>query len=287
MINLLLSILSSTGIFLLFKLFEKYNINNLQAIVVNYFVACLTGVFMYKNEINLNYIVNEPWFFGAFILGFMFIAVFQIMALTAQKNGLSVASVAGKMSVIIPIVFGLYAYQESLNSQKAIGIILALLAVFYTANKSNNLKFKSNNLKLPLVLFLGSGIIDTTIKYIETTQVKPNDIPIFSSTIFLFAGIIGIVTLTYKMRKKAITWDWRSLIGGTLLGIVNYFSIYYLLRALNHENLESSTIFTVNNVAIVLITTLIGVFLFRERLSTKNWIGISLAIVSIVLVTLA
>ncbi|OIQ28987.1 MAG: hypothetical protein BM564_07160 [Bacteroidetes bacterium MedPE-SWsnd-G2] len=287
MIHLFLSILSSAGIFLLFKLFDRFKVNNLQAIVVNYFAACATGLILYKNPINIGVVINEPWFFGAFILGFLFIAVFMIMALTAQKNGLSVASVAGKMSVIIPVVFGLIVYSESINIQKSIGIILALFAVYYTANKSKKSPINSSSFKLPVLLFLGTGIIDTTIKYLETTQVKPNDIPIFSSTIFLFAGCIGITILGYKIITKKTVWQWKSLIAGLFLGTINYFSVFYLLKALNHKDLESSTIFTINNVAVVMITTLIGVALFKERLTQKNWIGIILAILSIVLVTLA
>ena len=60
------------------------------------------------------------------------------MALTAQKNGLSVASVASKMSVIIPILFGIYVYNESYRIIKIIGIILALIAVYLTSLKQKD-----------------------------------------------------------------------------------------------------------------------------------------------------
>ena len=63
--------------------------------------------------------------------------------------------------------------------------------------------------------------------------------------------------------------------------------MYYLLKALNHESLESSTLFTVNNVAIVMISTVLGLLVFKESISKTNWFGIVLAIVSIVLVTLS
>jgi drug/metabolite transporter (DMT)-like permease len=209
------------------------------------------------------------------------------MALTAQRNGLSVASVATKMSVVIPVVFGIYAYNESTNIQKLLGILLALIAVVLVSVKSkSNVRLKSN-LLLPIIVFLGSGIIDTSIKYLETNYVEDNGIPLFSATIFCFAGIIGIGVLIFKKLKKELTFNKISLLGGFLLGIVNYASIYYLLKALDHESLESSTIFTVNNVAIVMLSAIIGLSLFREKLSNKNWVGVGLAIISILLVTLA
>ena len=210
------------------------------------------------------------------------------MALTAQRNGLSVASVASKMSVVIPIIFGLFFYNESLGWQKALGIVLALLAVYLASYKAKtDQRFSIKTLWLPIILFLGSGTIDTSIKYIETTYLADNGIPIFSATIFFIAGVIGIGLLSAKAIQKQFTFDPKSIVSGVILGVVNYYSIYTLLKALNAENFESSTIFTVNNVAIVMLTTLIGLLLFKERLLTKNWIGIGIAVLSIILVTLS
>jgi drug/metabolite transporter (DMT)-like permease len=254
---------------------------------VNYITACASGLITYNAPINISEIISTKWFFGAFALGFLFISIFNVMALTAQRNGLSVASVAAKMSVIIPVIFGIYVYNEGYGIQKIVGVLLALIAVYLTSIKSKSSINTNKGLLLPAILFLGSGIIDTSIKFLETTYVGENGIPIFSATIFFFAGIIGIVILIQKSLKKSYKFDIKSIYGGVALGIVNYASIYYLLKALQYEGTESSTIFTINNVAIVMLSTLIGLMLFHEKLYIKNWIGIITAIVSIVLVTLA
>lgn len=287
MIYLLLSILASTAIFVTFKLFERFKINTLQAIVVNYFTASAFGVLSYEAKINTLEIINSKWFYGAILLGFLFISVFNLMALTAQRNGLSVASVAGKMSVIIPVVFGLYAYNESLGFQKLFGIVLALIAVYLTAIKAKTSISWRQGLLLPFLLFLGSGVIDASLKYFETAYVPKNGVPVFSATIFGCAAIIGLLILIYKSINQNFKFEIKNAIGGIILGVINYYSIIYLLKALQYQGLESSTLFTVNNVAIVMVSTLLGLFLFRESISKKNWLGISLAIVSILLVTLA
>ncbi|MEQ3664852.1 MULTISPECIES: DMT family transporter [unclassified Olleya] len=285
---LLLSICASTLIFVIFKVVGKRNINTLQTIVFNYFTAFTYGILSYDSPIIVSDIVKSKWFLGAIGLGFLFIAIFNVMALTAQRNGLSVASVASKMSVVIPIIFGLFFYNESLGWQKALGIILALIAVYLASYKTKtDQRFSIKTLWLPIVLFLGSGTIDTSIKYIETTYLADNGIPIFSASIFFIAGVIGIGLLSAKAIQKQFTFDPKSIVSGIILGVVNYYSIYMLLKALNAENFESSTIFTVNNVAIVMLTTLIGLLMFKERLLTKNWIGIGIAILSIILVTLS
>ncbi|NNE31375.1 MAG: EamA family transporter [Winogradskyella sp.] len=282
MIYLLLSIISSTGIFVLFKLFNKYRIDTMQAIIVNYFFACLVGILLYDGNIETQEIIQSNWFYATIGLGFLFITIFNVMALTAQKNGLSVASVASKMSVIIPVLFGLIILNESIGVQKLIGIILALFAVYLTSTKKKEKTKFTKTFYLPILLFLGSGVIDTSINYFA-----PDDkIPLFSALIFAFAFIIGILIIIYRLIVHKNYFQLKSIPLGALLGIVNYASIYFLLKALRIENLESSTLFTVNNVAIVALSTLVGLILFKERISVKNWIGIFVAFVSIILVTL-
>lgn len=287
MIYLLFSILSSTAIFTLFKLFDRYQINTLQAIVINYITAFFLGLGLSSKPIVPSDIIKSDWFYGAIGLGVLFIIIFNIMAIVSQRNGLSVASVSTKMSVVIPVVFGIYMYNESTSLQKIIGILLALVAVILVSIKpKSNVRLK-NNLLFPFLVFLGSGIIDTSIKYLETFYIEDNGIPLFSAIIFGCAGIIGITTLVFKSFKSNFKFNSLSLLGGFVLGIVNYTSIYYLLKALDHESLESSTIFTINNVAIIMLSGLVGHLLFKEKLSIKNWFGVAVAILSIILVTLA
>ena len=287
MIYLLLSILSSAAIFIVFKLFDRYQLNTLQAIVVNYITAFFLGLSLSKKSFVATEILKTEWFYGAIGLGILFILIFNLMALVAQRNGLSVASVATKMSVVIPVIFGIYVYNESFNFQKIIGILLALFAVVLVSVKQkSNVRLK-NNLLFPFLVFAGSGIIDTSIKYIETYYIEDGGIPLFSATIFGFAGIIGITILIIQKFKGNFKLNTLSILGGLILGIINYGSIYYLLKALDHESLESSTIFTINNVAIVMLSGLLGLILFKEKLSSKNWIGVAVAILSILLVSLA
>ena len=209
------------------------------------------------------------------------------MGITSQKNGVAVASVAGKMSIVIPILFGIYLYNETLSVLNTIGIALALLAVYLAAYKPNTNR-NANQWLFPLLLFIGSGIIDTFIKYMQHKYVSMEELPLFSATIFCCAGILGC----FGIVIKRITLHTKNIIAGVVLGIINYYSIIFLLKALHNFSLNTSVIqlssgivFTINNVAIVVCTTLIGLLFFKENLLTKNWIGIAIAIISILLLT--
>ena len=285
MVYLLISICISSLLFVIFKLFDVLRINTFQAIVVNYFTAAILGFYMSNNWVSFYEIPSQPWFLGAFLLGIMFILVFNIMALTSQKNGLSVASVSSKMSVVIAIVFGVWYYNESLSLVKLIGILLALIAVYLSSIKAKNQITQKNKAFLyPLLLFFGSGAIDTSLKYVETTYVAEGGVPLFSATIFGCAFILVIIVLLYQKATGTLNFEFKSILGGVLLGIPNYFSIVYLLKALSTKGMESSTAFTLNNVGIVILSTLFGLFIFKEKLIHKNWLGIVIAVISIILI---
>lgn len=286
MIYLLLSVLSSTVIFIVFRLYTKFGINTLQAIIVNYFIACTVGYFGYiDGSSNISQVPSQEWFPGALMLGVLFITVFNLAAITTQKSGLSVVAVATKMSVAIPVLFGIFLYNESTGFLKILGIILALVAVYLTSIKSKEgISIKYKNLIFPLLVFVGSGIIDTSLKYLETSYVSETDVGLFSSTIFATAGLIGIIILIIQGFMGKLSISFRNILGGIALGIPNYYSIYFLVMALRSEGFESSTIFTLNHVAIVTLSTLVGIFLFKEHLIRKNWIGLAIAVISIILV---
>jgi len=269
-----------------FRLYKKYNVNTLQAIIVNYFIACIVGFFGYIEGIDdLVRIPSESWFLGTVFLGALFITVFNLAAITTQRSGLSVVSVATKMSVAIPVFFGIFIYNESLGFLKVTGIILALAAVYLSSIKTRKgISIKKENLIFPLLVFIGSGIIDTTINYLENFYVSETDVGLFSSSIFGIAGIIGTAILIGQAFLGKLRITGKNILGGIALGIPNYFSIYFLVMALRSPGFENSVIFTLNHVGIVLASTILGIVLFKEVLLRKNWIGIVLAIISIILV---
>jgi drug/metabolite transporter (DMT)-like permease len=286
MIALALSVLSSTLIFVVFKLYDVYKVQTLYAIVMNYIVACATGFFLYDGSVEFGQLFNTSWFWGPILMGMLFITIFNLMAKTAQVSGVSVASVATKMSLVIPVIFGIWLYNESLSWIQVVGIALALVAVYLSSLKEKHIVINRKDLLLPFLVFLGSGIIDTSIKYFEELHLTDAEVPIFSSMVFGCAALSGLIFIGIRSKKTPVKANFRNVLGGIALGVPNYFSIYFLIIALRSDMLSSAAIFTLNNVAIVMASTLVGILLFKERLTLKNWGGVALAVLSIVLVAL-
>lgn len=282
---IILSVLLNAFLFVIFKLFDQYKIDTFQAIVINYYFAFIVAYFSSDIRFSTQQTPTEDWFLGAVFLGFLFISLFYVLGLTAQKLGMSVVAVAGKMSVVIPVIFGLYIYKESAGIIKIFGIFLALVAVYFTSHKEVKIKANKLVLLLPFILFFGSGILDTTLKYVQKNYVNDNENAVYLSVIFLVAGILGTVLLIYFLITKRSKLSFKNFFAGVFLGIVNYFAMFFLLKALQVKGMDSSTVFTINNVAIVLFSTVLGLVLFKEKLSKLNIIGIFLAIMSIFMIT--
>lgn len=285
MIYIFLSVFFNAILFIILKLFSRFNINTLQALVVNYITAFTVGLFFTDETFEYALLIQKKWYLGSVLLSFLFITVFYATALTSQRNGLSVASVASKMSVIIPICFGVLLYNEKLGIFKLLGIVLALSAVYLTSKKEEGAWSDLKNVYFPIVVFFGAGSIDTGLKILQADFLPENEIALFSSHTFFMAFAIGVIVIGINVIKNKTKIYGKNCIAGVILGIPNYFSLYFLIKMLDSEVFESSTIFTIHNVAIVTLTTLVGIVFFNEKISLRNGIGIMAALIAILLVT--
>src|SRR6056297_2983718 len=103
MIYLLLSILSSTSLFVIFKYVDKYKIRTFDVIIINYIVASALGFLISDYSQAFFPVYDKPWFPYSLIIGILFIVMFVIIGKSSQRVGIAITTVTSKMSVIIPI----------------------------------------------------------------------------------------------------------------------------------------------------------------------------------------
>lgn len=284
-IYLLLSIVFSTFINLVFKWFSVFKVNKIQAILVNYLV-CFSIGFILSGDFNLLIIIGSDWFKYCIILGSLFVAIFLSMAMTTEKYGVSVNAVSAKMSVIIPVLFAYVYNSERLTIQFVVGILLSLLSI-YLITKKKQIIIPKKYIYLPIIVFLGSGTIDTSLKLLELNYSNDISINTISYSIFLGAFLVGTTFYTIKNQFNFSNWSSRNIISGIILGIPNYFSIYFLLTAIKSFSLKSAFVFGINNIGIVLLSTLLSVIIFKEKLTLINKLGVLISVLSIILIAYA
>lgn len=284
MIYIVFVVFFSSAIFVTFKYFNRYKVDNFQAITINYLIASICGLLIAPIHNFQIDITEKPWFFYAIFIGIIFVITFSLFALSSQKAGVAITAVFSKMSVIIPVILGIFLYAEHLNALKILGIVATFLAFFLVFFKKDKTAIKWAVIIFPILIFFGNGLIDSLLKYIEYHFIN-EDTNYFLTTIFITALLFGIIISTIKYLRGGKGFNKSTLIGGLILGILNYATTYCMILAMS--KFESNVLFPVQNVGIVMISTLAGLVLFKERLSKINWLGICLAIAAILLIAFA
>lgn len=287
MIDLILVIFLSSLIFVIFRLFPIYRIDTFQAIVFNYISAFLCGYVLFKNDWKPEALENPTWISFAFLAALLFISLFVLMGKSAQINGVAVTSVAVKMSMAIAVFGMVFLYKEQLSFQKISALFFALSGVLLVSWTKKTADAKNQKWWMLLVLFVGSGILDLLLNYVQKTQLQNISSAIFSATGFGLAGIIGLLILIIQILRGKIKVEFKNVIGGIILGVPNFFSIYLLMRAYESVSWEDSSVLAVINVSIVCISTLCGLFIFSEKFSILKSIGLLSSIFAIYLFYLA
>lgn len=285
MIYLILSILFSSSLLIFFKLFEKYEVNAVMAIAINYLVATIVGLFFIENPIRL--VTSDlNWILISIGLGVMFSIVFNLCRATTQHIGVGITSVAMKLGVVFPVLIGIVVYREDFQMINYVGLALGFISIIFLnkIDKSIDNKIDRLILFLPILVWIGSGFCDSAVQLIEKKFPIPASNGMFSFTAFLAAAISSLSFVIFKRMQ----WDMKSIIGGIGLGIPNYFSIYFLVKALqemkNDYHMDSSSLFMINNLAIVVLSVAIGLFLFKEKLNKYKIFGLILALLALYLI---
>ena len=284
MMYLLLSIFCSTLILVIFRLFKIYGVNTFQAIVLNYVIAFIVGFSLYGESWALKFVYEEnDWIPFALVIGALFISLFLLMGKSSQENGIGITSVTVKMSLAIPVLMAIIIYNEAVYATKVIGIVLALIGVFLiTYQKKQTAGRDYRSILFLIILFLGSGLLDTLLNYVEKRALGDLSPALFSAIGFGIAGAFGLVILSVALVLKKQKLRWKNMVAGIVLGIPNFFSIYFLIMAIR-QPMEDSITYAMNNVGIVMASYVVGILFFKEATTTLKIVGGIVSVTAILL----
>ena len=284
MVYLILAILCSTGVFVAMRLFERFNLDNHQALMWNYVFATCTGFLMCKQFDTPTQLVDEPWFGLSLITGFWFIFTYVLMTASTQRSGVTVTSLSSKLSVVLPTLAGVVLFSEKLNLVATMGIVLALVAlVLVVGGKGQTDKPNKTNWLLPILIFFGTGTGDILMKLTEQKNNAP-DMSFMIAFIYFIALLFGIILVAYDLIRGKSKWQWKSAVGGIGLGVINFFSTFCVYHAM--RCFDNVVLFPVYNIGVVSLTALTGWLLFKEKLTWKNYLGLAIAIIAVILITM-
>lgn len=299
MLLLLICILFNAYISVVFKLFAKYEVRVLQAIVVNYFVCGLTASVVMGEPAVTTAVLEKEWVVAAILIGLTFVVTFNLFAQTVQKLGVVIGSIFQKMSLVAPTVAAILFYNDSSGWIKILGILLAIASIFVislgddnhqsmASHQSNEDEKRETNPLIwlfPIGTFIGSCFVDGGLWYVNQTGLASSLDIDFIATLFFFAGCFGILFVLYDYLSNKVTFRKKDIIAGFALGIPNFFSIWLLLKVLAN-GMEASVVFPINNVGILVATAILGLLFFNEKFKTQKIIGFLMAIAAIILIAI-
>jgi drug/metabolite transporter (DMT)-like permease len=285
MLYLLLAITVSTLILVCFKLFNRFNIDDFTAITVNYIVGSLFGFNFINWEKTIPEIYTSSWLPMALLTGVLLISGFVFFSISARKAGVALTAISSRMSVVIPVLLGLLILNDHAGILKITGIALALVALYLTLKKGKDEKFSLKLIWIPLAVFLFTGLNDSTVKLTQhyfLSGTGQTEYISYAATSFMVAFVIGLVISAFRVFNGAKIFHIKNLIAGLILGIINWFSIYYLLKGF--ESMQVSVFIPILNISVVGLSAIIGFIIFKEKLRLINWIGIFVALIAILMI---
>lgn len=280
------SVILNSLIGIIFRYYRQFGINNMAAIVVNYFVCFGIGTMVSGGETLDFSSTPASWLPVLLILGLLFILAFNAIAATVQSFGVTVATLVQKMSVVLVVGFAILVYNEPLNTWRVLGLLLGFVAIFLMSGKSEKHHGYAKRLiiALPFIVFFMTAAIDTIFLAINRLALNIGAEDRFAAYLFGTAGLFGIVYIsTALLRGKR--YRRRDLVAGVVLGLPNFFTVYCIQKMLNTD-LDGSVIFPIHNIGILLVSAILSKILFNEHFATLKYVGVILAVSSIVMLAL-
>lgn len=281
MLFLVISILSSVIVGVIFKISLKYTINNAQIVAWNYAFAISLCYFIFKPSLS-DIDATAPW--SIYLpLGILLPSIFLFLAASIKYMGIVKTDAAQRLSLFIPILAAWLLFNEEFNTLKVIAFVIALPALLLILSKKT--ENKNNKWVYPMVVLIGFGTIDILFKQIALATSLP-----FTSSLYIVFGIslfIMIAIVIYELIIKKIKIAPINMVLGALVGVFNFSNILFYLKAHQAFAKNPSTVFAAMNMGVIIIGSLVGVLMFKEKLNTKNYVGLLIALIAIVLITIS
>jgi hypothetical protein len=288
MVELLFSILLSACLPLLLKAFASWRVSVVLAVSVNYLVCVTVGAWFSFTAASATIISIQPWTLLSVLQGLFLAGNFYLLALTAQRAGVAVASLSSRLSVAIPVVLAIPLYGDRLSALNGLGVLGALAALILSSEfwHGNPERDHKRNAWLPAVVFFSFGLQFALLKFAQHFYLIREQHHDYLAASFCFALLVSLGALVVvRPGGGRVTWS-RSVLGGLALGSCNYGALFTLTRVLSIDGWQSAIVFPTYSVGVVMISTLGAVALFAERISRPRLAGMAVGLVSVALLNL-
>ena len=257
MLYLILTIVFSVLLLVNFRAHAKFNIDTRIAILLNYPVCFLTGYFHQMNAIPFHW-PSTGYSMGIIGIGIGFVITFLLSGYSTVKNGMAPTSLANNISLVIPVMVNLFIWKTGgdVSIQIIAGLLFSFAAIYFCSPSV------SGSLQKPVIwalvaVFIAYGITNTAFNYLNAAIVQQVGGSI-SFTLMLLLGSMATsaLVLAYWTFTGGVTWSLRSVLAAIPLGLPNFFSFYFLLKALDAYQQNGAVVLTIYNLGVILLSAI-------------------------------
>jgi len=276
MFYLLLAVFSSAMVSICMRLGEGKGKQNIAMLAVNYLMCTILSACL------------VPWGslpsgnLGPTIAmgtgnGLLYLVSFVLLQVNVRRNGVVLSSTFMKLGLLVTMVVSVCFYHEIPSIPQILGFGLAVAAILLINYRKDAGAALSRAALLWLLLC--GGMADAMSKIFEESGVPGME---HQFLFFTFATALAFCGLCMVVKgQRAGKWE---VFFGLLIGIPNYLSSKFLLRAL--EDVAAVIAYPVYSVSCILVVTLAGLLLFRERLEKRQWVALIVILAALVLLNI-
>ncbi len=221
----------------------------------------------------------KVWLYGG-AFGILTI-LFQLTYTKALSFGnVTLTVMIVNLGMIIPIAVSILIYQEQVTIYRLIGIILTL-AIFLMSVEFR----KGSNYKqwvfLALAAFAANGGLSVVQKFFGESEYS-NESQAFTACAYITAAILtwGIYLFLKPRQPRTFAINKKFLVYVALIGSI--LAIFQAFNTYAVSVVDGTFLFPAYAGGGIIFSTLSGVLLFKDRLNTKQKIGVVLGVAAVV-----
>jgi len=303
--HLFMAVLCSSSVAVLLRVSGRLGLRKLEVIAVNYLTAVVVSLLIQSGSSGTSFGTVDAlarhfvrgggpipahhggvlWGIAAGIpLGIIYFLAFMVYRKALRENGLGLSGGFAKMGILMPMALSMLIWGELPGTIQWAGIALAVAAVFIGAFRGAR-EGTGRFTPVLFLLFAANGMAEFGSKvYQRLGGVEDRDF--FLLWVFGVAFLCSVLCIVKVGGKDPERRGFRPLSAalGVPLGLVNYFSSWFLIPALGELN--SSVVFSVFGAGTVALLSVTGVAAFGERLDGRRWASLAMVTASLVLVNM-
>jgi drug/metabolite transporter (DMT)-like permease len=212
------------------------------------------------------------------VYGVLLILSQWMFTLALRHGSTSVCSVIYSLGFILPTISGAVFWNESFTASHFCGLLMALAVILLTVKRDGCKRGERSFIPFILIAMLSSGGLGIMQKVQQSSQAAEHK-GAFLITAFLVAFIASMAALLLCQRAPRVSKDaviYPALAGGCFGGA-------NLCNTVLAGRMSSAVFFPVQNISTILLSTLLGIILFKEKITVKTAITVALGIAVVVI----